>query len=356
MKRILCAVLPLVAATACDWLAVGDGQTSEIRLKFAKGEYASTKSSFEIPDTNDFLLDIRSSGGGSVYSGPYGASPEAIKVNPGSYTVRVVSEEFKAPAFDKPQFGDEQCVVVGAGGSVCAELVCRQMNAGIRLNIGPSFLGAYPDGLLFLKSTDGRVQYAYREKRAAFFNPGTVSLVLDDAGRESVLMTRSMSSQEMAVINVTASETDATSVEKGLSIAVDTTRIWSSTDFEIGGDGAGSSPDKAMSVAEVRANTGATGVWVYGFIVGGDLTSGANGISFSPPFTSRTNLALASRSSTSSKSSCISAQLPSGKVRDALNLADNPGNVGRKIYLKGDIVEAYYGLPGIKNVTDYILK
>lgn len=356
MKKILSAVLLLGAAAACDWLADEEGQNAEIRLKFARGEYASTKSSFEIPDTNDFLLDIRSSGGASVYSGAYGASPEAIKVNPGSYTVRVVSEEFKAPAFDKPQFGDEQCIVVAAGGSVSAELLCRQMNSGIKLKIGPSFLESYPDGLLFLKSTAGKVQYAYREKRTAYFNPGAVSLVLDDSGKESVLMTRTMASQEMTVINVSAAEKAEAEAAGGLSIAVDTTRIWSSTDYEIGDSGAGSSLDNAMSVSEAKAGAGATAVWVYGYIVGGDLTSGANGISFTPPFTSRTNLALASRSSASSKSSCISVQLPSGKMRDALNLVDNPDNVGRKLFLKGDIVAAYYGLPGLKNVTDYFLK
>lgn len=357
MKKNLFAVLPLIAATACNWLAVDDGQSAEIRLRFARGEYASTKSSFEIPDTNDFLLDIKSSGGSPVYSGTYGASPEAIKVNPGSYTVRVVSEDFKGPAFDKPQFGDEQCIVVAAGGSVTAELVCRQMNSGIRLKIGPSFLESYPDGLLFLKSTAGKVQYAYREKRTAYFNPGTVSLLLDDSGKESVLMTRNMASQEMTVINVSAVEKAGAASAGGLSIAVDTTRIWSSSDYVIGeGSNAGESVETALSVTEAKNSVGSEGVWVYGYIVGGDLTSGENGISFAAPFTSKTNLALASRSSTATKGACLSVQLPTGKARDALNLVDNPGNVGHKLYLKGNICSAYYGLPGIKNITDYRLK
>ena len=49
-------------------------------------------------------------------------------------------------------------------------------------------------------------------------------------------------------------------------------------------------------------------------------------------------------------------QLSAGSVRDALNLVENPSLLGRKICIRGDIVEAYYGLTGIKNITDYELK
>jgi hypothetical protein len=56
------------------------------------------------------------------------------------------------------------------------------------------------------------------------------------------------------------------------------------------------------------------------------------------------------------KSSCLSVNLPSGSIRDDLNLADNPSLLGRRVYLRGDIVEAYYGIPGLKNVTDYELR
>ena len=48
-------------------------------------------------------------------------------------------------------------------------------------------------------------------------------------------------------------------------------------------------------------------------------------------------------------------QLPSGSLRDELNLVDNPQQLRRKIYLRGDIVDAYFGIPGIKNISEYIL-
>ena len=52
----------------------------------------------------------------------------------------------------------------------------------------------------------------------------------------------------------------------------------------------------------------------------------------------------------------MSMQLPAGDVREALNLVDNPENLGRRLYVKGDLVEAYYGIPGIKNVTEFELR
>ena len=78
--------------------------------------------------------------------------------------------------------------------------------------------------------------------------------------------------------------------------------------------------------------------------------------SFEAPFQSRTNLVLGPRSSTSDKKSCLSVQLPAGSLRDALNLVDNPSLLGRKVSLKGDIVDAYYGIPGLKNVTEFELQ
>ena len=86
----------------------------------------------------------------------------------------------------------------------------------------------------------------------------------------------------------------------------------------------------------------------------GDLSSSS--ASFSTPFKSRTNLLLGTRSSSSDKGSCLSVQLLKGDIRDALNLVDNPDILGTQIFLKGDIVESYYGIPGIQNITEYEIK
>ena len=45
-------------------------------------------------------------------------------------------------------------------------------------------------------------------------------------------------------------------------------------------------------------------------------------------------------------------QLPSGAVRSALNLAGNPGNLGKQVTLKGNI-EKYFGVAGFKSTSAY---
>ena len=354
MKRILLMGL-LVAA--CDVIGPDDLGKGELRVSFAKD--AVTRNVSEIPDTGEFILSITDSKGGKVYSGKYDSCPEVLEVPSGNYTVKVLSHEFRKPAFSSPQFGDEQSVKVPAGGVADVRLMCGQMNCGVKLNVSPDFLTAYPGGVLFLKSPEGKLMYGYSEKRYAYFLPGNVSLVLSDGGTDEVLITRSLQAREMLVLKVNVAQTpdepDPDMQGAKVSVAIDTVRNWVTDTYEIGGGGAeGSSPAEAMTVAQARTSAGAEDVWVSGYIVGGDLSSSS--ASFTAPFLSRTNIVIGPKSSTSNRSSCLSVQLPAGEFREALNLVDNPSNHGRKILLKGNVVESYYGMPGIKNITDFELR
>ena len=136
-------------------------------------------------------------------------------------------------------------------------------------------------------------------------------------------------------------------------MAVETVRNWISDSYVIGSSDSskGTSAGNALTVSQAMASVGAEEVWVSGYIVGGDLTSAS--ASFEEPFSSRTNLLLGPKSGTVSRESCIAVQLPSGSVRDKLNLVDNPSLIGSKVCLKGDVVESYFGLTGLKNVSEY---
>ena len=329
-----------------------DGRLS---LRFSEDVFLSTRAAYEIPDTNDFILTILDSKGSELYKGRYGESPEVLSVPYGSYTVFAVSEEFDAPKFSAPQYGDRQVVVVSSGRDTCVELICRQMNAGVKLNIASNFLTAYPGGSLLLRSDEGKLLYSYSEKRIAYFKPGNVSLVLSDGGSDEVLLTRAVESQEILILNVSAPQGAGPASSPGIHVSVDTTRIWTVEDYVIGqGDSKGKDTYSAYNVGQARANAGAEDVWVCGYVVGGDLSSSS--ASFTPPFKSRTNIVLASRASVTDKSSCLSIQLQKGDIRDALNLVDNPDILGTEVFLKGDIVEAYYGIPGLQNITEYAFK
>ncbi len=344
----------LMGLVSCD---KSEGSRGQIRLRFLDGDFTVVRSDgAEIPDSNNFILDITASDGTVVYHGTYGACPEVIYAPAGSCVVSVRSEEFSTPKFSAPQYGDDQCIVVPSGGVVDVALDCRMLNCGMMLKIASDFSAVCPESVFFLRADEGELMYAYAEERIAYFLPGNVSVVLLDGStsEEDVLMTRNLAAKEILTVSISVASSSSTG---GISMQIDTTKTWLDETYVIGGESdRGTDISNAMSVSEAKSNVGKSGVWVYGYIVGGDLSSSASGISFTPPFSSATNLAIAEKSSVTEKSSCMSVQLPSGKVRDALNLVDHPDLLGTQVYLKGDIEASYFGIVGLKNVKDYGFK
>ena len=355
MKNFFAVVLlaaALLSGLSCR-KAGKDENPGTLMFKFEGNPKEVSKISRELPDTNDFLITVSDESGSVVFDGVYCELPEMMEVEPGSYTVFVRSEDFSGLQFSAPQYGDEQCVVVPPAGVMTVELGCRQINSGIRLDVSPGFLSEYPDGVLFIKAGGKRVMYAYTEKRIVYFEPGSVSVVLYDEGKETVLLTRTLVSQEILTLKISVSENSASS--NGIRISLDTSRVWTNETYLLGDEGSkGSSYEDALTVSQALASVGREDIWVSGFIVGGDLTS-ANA-SFDPPFKSASNLLLGPRSSATSRDNCIAVQLSAGDVRDALNLAEHPEMLGRLVCLNGDIEDSYYGMTGLKSVSDFVLK
>lgn len=345
----------LLSLQACDAFLV-PSEDGRIEVAFVEDFFTQTRAtSSSVPDSNRFTLKVTAANGSSLYDGPYGAAPQTILAAAGTYTVSAVSCEFKAPAFATPQYGDSQQVSVKSGQTSQVQLVCRQLNAGIRLKIASNFPSVYPNGTMHLKSDSGKLVYGFAEKRFAYFPPGKVSLVLSDGGTDKTLLTRDLAARDMLTLEIGVAASAASSSAGGITIKVDTTLNWRSESYTIGGaSGKGKSSEGAMSVPEAKDNLGAEDVWVYGYIVGGDLSSSK--ASFQGPFTSRTNIVISARAGTKDRSGCMSVQLQKGDIRDALNLVDNPENLGRMVFLQGDIVESYYGLPGVQNLSDFRLE
>ena len=362
------ALLPLVAVLgACEDFGYPAGQ-GELRWTI-EADGPLTRASAEVPDTNDFLLRVSDAKGKVLYEGPYGDSPESLLVNAGSYTVGIRSADFTAPGFSRPQYGDEQVVVVKAGATVTVRLSCTLQNAGVRLRIAPDFLTSFPDGVLYLKAGDTRILYGYAEQRIAYFKPGTVSLILYDSGKDEVLLSRTLEARSILTLNLSAPY-GGTASKTEITVAVDTTKTWNNETYVIGGStpggsgNSGSNPGKddesddledACTVAQVASHAGEKDIWVYGYIVGGDLSTAGTTVKTSK-LSKNTHLAIAARSSVTAKASCIAVELPKGSIRDALNLVDHPDLIGSRVYLKGNPVESYFGTTGLKGVSDYVLK
>ena len=94
---------------------------------------------------------------------------------------------------------------------------------------------------------------------------------------------------------------------------------------------------------------------VKGYIVGtvnGQVYT--EGCVFSGTAESTTNILLADTPDETDYNNCIPVQLPSGSVRNALNLVDNPGNYQKLVTLTGSL-EKYFGVAGLKSVSKYVI-
>ncbi len=341
------AALLLPAASCRDYFR--QSRTGTLLISLRDPFPAPTRAAQALPDVGSFRVTVTDAAGKVYYDGPYERAPDELPVPAGAYTVSAVSAGFDAPAYDTPQWGDTQVVGVAADAEVSVDLVCGQLNCGLRLAVDDSFRKAFSGGTLYLSGAGGRLEHPYDEERTAFFLPGAVSVELDEGGGRQTLFARTLAPRQILSIRLCA----ATGAKSGgIRLQLDTARTWLSEQFTPGGAGAGDIA-QAYDVATARTRAGEKGVWVTGYVVG--VATGTGRIAFAPPFTKNTNLVLGAKASTADKDRCLSVELRAGDIRDALNLQDNPSLLGRKVYIKGDLVSAYYGIPGLKAPVEYQL-
>lgn len=118
---------------------------------------------------------------------------------------------------------------------------------------------------------------------------------------------------------------------------------------ELEGDGTRENPYTANDIILMGIETSdGNKYWVKDYIVG--IIDGSYVYQFTSSTDVNTNIILSSNQHASSESECIPIQLPAGDVRNGLNLADNPGNLGQEVLLYGTL-EKYFRVSGVKNVT-----
>lgn len=117
----------------------------------------------------------------------------------------------------------------------------------------------------------------------------------------------------------------------------------------------------AMNPSSTTASPdGGSNVWVSGYIVGSMPTGGSSttlsGTQFGLTDAAVTNIVIAPTADCTDYNKCIGIQLPTEAnapgVRSSLNLKDNPGNLGAKVTLYGDVMK-YCGGPGLKNTSKF---
>lgn len=134
------------------------------------------------------------------------------------------------------------------------------------------------------------------------------------------------------------------------------------------GDGSESKPYTVAQVIALNPTSttaspaGGSQIWVSGYIVGSMPTGGSSttldGTNFSTADAAVTNLVIGPTADCTDYTKCVGVQLPTEAVapgvRSALNLSDNPKNLGKKVKLFGDVMK-YCGGPGLKNTSKYVL-
>ena len=351
MKRICLIMAVACIAAGCNTLAfIGQGKGS-ITLRVSNqtisssgvgGEEFFTSKSGVVKelDTNNFILSIYSDAGVKVYDGKYGKRPSEFTVIPGTYDIKLYSGKFDAPGFDAPLFGDEQSVVVGNDMSVNVLLKCRQLNGAIKLDFTSQFKIKFPGSGVELRDTKGSFLYPYNSGKYCYVEPGAVELYYKTYDKDTLLCTRRIEQSQM--LSLKLSYAPGNSHSSNLSIEMDTARVWSSEGYNVGHK----IPTGAFTIEQAKGMVGEKGVTVFGFILGGDASETAMRIA--PPFSSKTNIVIAPSMLERNRNNCFVVELPSGSVRDGLNLVTFPDHLGKAVILTGNIVESYYGFIGMK--------
>ncbi len=107
-----------------------------------------------------------------------------------------------------------------------------------------------------------------------------------------------------------------------------------------------------MTVAQaLAAYTGtAKAAVVKGYIVGYIPDKSIDEVVFASSATSNTNVIIADDPNETDIKKCLPIQLPSGEIRNKVNLKSNPGNYKKIVTLTGSL-EKYFGVAGLKTVT-----
>ena len=113
--------------------------------------------------------------------------------------------------------------------------------------------------------------------------------------------------------------------------------------------GSKSSP---YTIAEAQTHQEKKDVWVYGYIVGSFTGNSVKSFTPDPSTAKNSVIAISDTKHEANSDAILPVELPSGKIRDALNVLNNPSNIGKKIKIKGNL-EKYYSAPGLKSPKEF---
>ena len=347
MRNCMLGGILIFVASACETLNWNEEGKGALSIRMQRETSVLVKSS--VPFEN-YLIGITDKSGFTVISGAYSAIPDPVILDPATYTVTALSEQMGAPTFEKPVYGSTVDVGVVAGVKNTVQMVCTQMNAGLKIVYNTDFKNQYNVYSVKVTGEDGVLTYQQDELRTGYFAPGTLQIVLSIEGEEPVQVSKNVIARDMLVLTVLAQE--ANPQEKGsieLNFSVDTTQIWRREEWKLGGSANdGLTPETAYTIAEAQLLGTANNVWVCGYIVGGDASTSA--FKAEPPFTANSNLVIADSPLELVRANCMAIELPTSpaSLRATFGMPANGAELlGRRSWFRGNI-ETYFGHLGLR--------
>ena len=343
----------LLAVSSCETLSWNEEGKGALSIRMHRESAVVVKA--EVPFV-DYLIEIKDGGGSTVVSNKYSLIPDPVELEPGTYTVSALSEQMGVPAFEKPVYGSSVDVSIVAAVKNTLQMVCTQVNAGLRIVYNPEFSAQYTSYNVKVTGFDGTLTYQKDEQRTGYFAPGTLEIVLSADGETPVQIAKNVVARDMLVLTVFPStQATGTSGLIELQLSVDTSRVWRREEWKPGTPANdGLTMATAYTVAEAQALGSASNVWVYGYIVGGDASNSS--FKTAPPFTAASNLLIADSPVEERRASCMAIELPTSpaSLRATFSMVANGSSLlGRRSWFRGN-VENYFGYPGVRATKEGI--
>lgn len=136
-----------------------------------------------------------------------------------------------------------------------------------------------------------------------------------------------------------------------------------SSGSETGGD-AENTKETALTVSAAIAKQDQSIMWVKGYIVGGvnpdesaNSIKDASGVIFAAEGVRPSAIVIAETKEEKDYTKCLVIGFgdDSNAAKAVLNLVDNPTNLGKEVFLKGKVMNAF-GVPGMKTITEFDLE
>jgi len=340
-NSVLLLILSVLMIFACSELEE-EKETGYLTLNISQS--TGIKADVEITDFTIRIIDGRA----DMLKERLSNLPDQIALPVGTYIIEVYSMDFSDPKFEMPFYFGRTTVVIEAGETKEASLVCSQGNAGIKVVWSNDFSTLYRTYQAHINCNEGYLNYSSTETRTGYFLPGTVFITIFADGQTINGGTITLDARDMATATLRPKSTPSGSLSIDISIdeTVNNRELEVIVDPEYTGPNSETNP---YTIAQAIGRQGENSVWITGYIAGSKPSAGYD---FVTGVWQATNIVLVDDIAETDDNKCIFVELGTGTYRNNLNLIANPDNLHRKIIIKGNLL-TYYSRAGLRNLTGY---